>query len=71
MPTQTPEQIVKRRQEKQRARRERLQNAIDLRAMGKSWAEIAAAMGLNNRQRAAQLHAEAVAEGLTPTPEIA
>jgi DNA-binding transcriptional MerR regulator len=62
---------IEQRQQDLQRKKERLQTIIDMRAQGMTWSAIAAAMNLNNHQRAVQLHQEALAEGLTPSPETA
>jgi len=48
-------------------RKKQMQQAINLRAEGKVWAEIAELIGVNSHQRAMQLHQAALLEGMTPT----
>lgn len=55
---------IEQRREALKLKQERMQKILTMRAEGKQWKEIAAACGLNNHQRAMQLHAEAVAEGM-------
>ena len=47
-------------------RKKQMQQAINLRAEGKVWAEIAELIGVNSHQRAMQLHQAALLEGMTP-----
>lgn len=47
-------------------RKKQMQQAINLRAEGKVWAEIAETIGVNSHQRAMQLHQAALLEGMTP-----
>ena len=51
-------------------RKKQMQQAINLRAEGKVWAEIAETIGVNSHQRAMQLHQAALLEGMTP-PKLA
>ena len=53
-------------------KRQTMQAIVDMRADGRTFAEIAEAFGHRwSRQRADQLYREALAEGLTPTPQEA
>lgn len=52
-------------------RKKQMQQAINLRAEGKVWAEIAETIGVNSHQRAMQLHQAALLEGMTPTKQAA
>ena len=52
-------------------RKKQMQQAINLRAEGKVWAEIAETIGVNSHQRAMQLHQAAMLEGMTPTKQAA
>ena len=52
-------------------RKKQMQQAINLRAEGKVWAEIAELIGVNSHQRAMQLHQAALLEGMTPTKQAA
>lgn len=66
-----PPRTIEQRRQALKLKAERMQTIVDMRAAGKTWKECADACGLNHLQRAQQLHAEALAEGLTPTPEEA
>jgi len=50
-------------------RKKQMQQAINLRAEGKVWAEIAELIGVNSHQRAMQLHQAALLEGMTHTKQ--
>jgi len=50
-------------------RKKQMQQAVNLRAEGKVWAEIAELIGVNSHQRAMQLHQAALLEGMTPTKQ--
>lgn len=52
-------------------RKKQMQQAINLRAEGKVWTEIAELIGVNSHQRAMQLHQAALLEGMTPTKQAA
>ena len=47
-------------------RKKQMQQAINLRAEGKVWAEIAELIGVNSHQRAMQLHQAALLGGMAP-----
>lgn len=52
-------------------KRQLMQAAVDLRKLGKTWQEVAESIGVKSRQRAEQIHKEALADGMVPTPETA